>query len=77
MWNLKYGTDSPIHRTENSLRNTENRFVVRGREGSEMDGEFGVWWIQTVTFGMEGQWGTSVQHKELCVIGSFAVCNRN
>ena len=24
------------------------------------------WWMQTFTFGMDGQWGCSLQHRELC-----------
>ena len=28
---------------------------------------------QTVTFGINGQWGPTVQHRELYVIGSLAV----
>ena len=28
-------------------------------------------WMQTVTFGMAGQWGPPVQHRELCVTGSL------
>ena len=28
-------------------------------------------WMQTVMFGMDGQWGPTVQHRELCVIGSL------
>ena len=28
-------------------------------------------WIQTVIFGMGGQWGPTVQHRELCVTGSL------
>ena len=41
MWNLKYGTDEPIYRTER-LTNTENRLAVAKREGggSEMNREF-------------------------------------
>ena len=31
----------------------------------------GVWEMQTVIFGMDGQWDPTVQHRELCVIGSF------
>ena len=27
------------------------------------------WWIQTVTFEMDGQWGPTVQHRELYAIG--------
>ena len=29
------------------------------------------WWIQTVTFGIVGQWALTLQHKELCVTGSL------
>ena len=28
-------------------------------------------WMQTVIFGMHGQWGPTVQHKEMRVIGSL------
>ena len=27
--------------------------------------------MQTVTFGMDGQWDLTVQHREMCVIGSL------
>ena len=30
-------------------------------------------WMQTVIFGMNGQWGPTVQDRELCVIAHFAV----
>ena len=48
----------------------ESRFVVPG--GREWDGQ-AVWgfWMQTVVFGMDGQWGSTVQHRELCVTGSL------
>ena len=43
----------------------------RGR-GEEWDGwRVCGWWIQTVTFGTNGQWAPNVQHMELCVIGSL------
>ena len=44
----------------------------RGK-GREWDGWafWGVFWMQTVIFGMDGQWDPTVQHRELCVIGSF------
>ena len=29
------------------------------------------WWMQTLTFGMNGQWGLTLQHRELCVMGSL------
>ena len=40
--------------------------------GREWDGQ-AVWGLgmQTVTSGMDGQWGPTVQHRELCVIGSL------
>ena len=39
-----------------------------GREGNEQ----AVWgfWKQTVIFGMDGQWGPTVQSRKLCVIGA-------
>ena len=48
----------------------ENRFmVVRGREwdGWRVWG----WRMQPATFGMDEQWGPTVQHREMCVIGSL------
>ena len=33
-------------------------------------GDWG-WWMRTVIFAMDGQWGPTVQHRELCVIRSF------
>ena len=44
----------------------------RGRRG--MDGHLGVlvfFWMQTVVFGMDGQWGPTVQNREQCVIESL------
>ena len=42
-----------------------------GGEG-EWDGQgFEVWWMQTVTFGMDGPRGPTVQHRELSVIRSL------
>ena len=53
----------------------ERRLVVARGEGGgrrEWD-EWGVWnwWIQTVIFGMDGQWSPTIQYGELCVIGSL------
>lgn len=36
-----------------------------------MDGHFGVLGMQTVIFGMDGQWDPTVQHREMCVLGSL------
>ena len=58
---------------QEQITDMESSFVVaRGGEGREWNG-WGVWgwWIQTVTFGMDEQWAPTVQHRELCVIGSF------
>jgi len=30
-----------------------------------------VFWVQTVIFGMDGQWDPTVQHREMCVVGSL------
>ena len=50
-----------------------SRHVVPRRGwGREWDG-WGVqgFWIQIVIYGMDGQWGPTAQHGELCVIGSL------
>ena len=31
----------------------------------------GVFWMQTVIFGMDGEWDPTVQHREMCVIVSL------
>ena len=45
----------------------------RGGKGREREGW--VFWVflgmQTVTFGVDGQWDPIVQHREMCVIGSL------
>ena len=33
-------------------------------------GIWGVWGMQTVIFGMNGQWDPTLQHRVMCVIGS-------
>ena len=52
--------------------NMESRLVVARRRG-ERGGWMGVWgwWIQTVTFGMHGQWAPTIQHRELYMIESL------
>ena len=44
MWNLKYGTNDPIYRTERDPQTQRtDSWLSRGREEEEgMDGEFGV-----------------------------------
>ena len=75
MCNLKYGTDDPIYKTETNHGQREQTCGSRGGEGGwrEEIGGPAVWgfWMQTVVFGMDGQWGPTIQHRELCVIGSL------
>ena len=46
---------------------------VPGGKRRDWDGWafWGFWGIQTVIFGMDGQWDPTVQHREMCVIGSL------
>ena len=44
---------------------------VGGGEGVGWMGILGIWEMQTVLFGMNGQWDPTVQHREMCVIGSL------
>ena len=64
MWNLKYGTDDPMDRTETDSQTwrTDLRFP-RGREGEG----WGVWGskVQTIAFRVDKQGGPVVQHREL------------
>ena len=52
----------------------QNQIVAKksGLVGGGWDGQGG-WSFgrQTVTFGINGQWGPTVQHREMCVIGSL------
>ena len=50
----------------------ESRHLVPRREGREGD-EWMVYGfvMQTIIFGMDGQWGPTVQHRALCMIGSL------
>ena len=44
----------------------------RGKgEGVGWMGIWGVFWMQTLIFGMDGEWDPTVQHSEKCVIGSL------
>ena len=56
MWNLKYGTNIPIYRTETFI-NMENRLLVAKGEGggSGVDWEFGVSRCKLLTFRMDKQ----------------------
>ena len=64
IWNLKYGTDDPISKTETDHRQGEQPFDCQGWGSGRKWGGWGVWvwWIQSVTFGMDGQWGPTMWH---------------
>ena len=40
-------------------------------EGVRWMGILEVFGMQTVAFGMDGQWDPTLQHREMCVIGSL------
>ena len=69
IWNLKYGTDDPTYKTETDYDQGKQSCGSQGWDGH------GVWGLgmQTVTFGMDRQWCPTIQQRELCVIGHFAV----
>ena len=50
----------------------------KGREGrgSGVDGHSRGFWLQTVTFGMDGQGDPTVWHRETCMIRSLC-CTRD
>ena len=43
------------------------KYRRRGWDGWAVSG----FWMQTVILGMDGQWGSIVQHREMCLIGSL------
>ena len=63
--------DDPIYKTETDHGQREETCGSWGG-GAEWDGQ-AVWdfWMQIVIFGMDGQWEPTVQHREMCVIGSL------
>ena len=58
---------------QKQIKAKESRLVIarQGGEGTGMEGGVWGWWVQTVKFGMQGQWGPTVWHRELCVIRSL------
>ena len=61
MWNLNYDTNELIYETETDSQTQRAAIWLRGRNG------LGVWdWqIQTITYGIDIQQGSTVQHREL------------
>ena len=60
------------NKTETDHGQEEQTWGSRGKGvGVGRMGTFGVFLMQTVIFGEDGQWGPTVQHREMCVIGSL------
>ena len=64
MWNLKYGTNDPIHKTKTYHGHGEQTCGCQG-EGSGMDGEFGVGGCERLHLEWIKQLGPAVQQREL------------
>ena len=72
LWNLKYGTDDTIYKTETDPSQGEQTCDSQREGGKDWNGQaVQSFWMQNVIFGMDGQCGPTVQHRELCVIGSL------
>ena len=61
MWKLKYGTNEPMQKKRNELKEMENKLVDAKGEGwgSRIDWELGLV-DATITFRMDKQWGPTV-----------------
>ena len=60
----------------NKQNKKQKQIMAKSRlEVSEGEGEgvewMGIWGIQTVLSGKDGQWDPTAQHREMCVIGSL------
>ena len=66
MWNLKYAKMNLSTKQKETHRHREQTCGCHGGGGREWDG-WGVWgwYVQTIKFRMEKQWGASSQHREL------------
>ena len=67
----------PEKKTRNRSWPRRADLEVPGVKGREWDG-WAFWlffWMKNVTFGMDGQWDPTVQHRKLCMIGSLC-CTR-
>ena len=67
MWNLKYGTDDTIYKTEINHGQEEQTCSSWGEGRGSGNGQ-AVWvfFFDAVVLGMDGQWGPTVQHRN-CV----------
>ena len=71
MWNLKYGKNDPVYKTETGHSHGEQTCGCRGDGGgSGMDGEFGIGGCKWLDLEWMGIGGPTVWHRELCMTGS-------
>ena len=69
MENLKYGTNEPIYKAKTDHRHKGQTCSCQ-EEGVGWTGSLGLV-DANLTFGMDGQWDPTAQHRELCVLGSL------
>ena len=79
MWDLKYGTDILLKKKKNKKTPEADHGQGEQTWGSQVGSgrEWNGWtfavgdWMQTVIFGMDGQWDPTVQHREMSGTGSL------
>ena len=61
MWNLKCSTDDSMYKTETDYGHGKQTCGCQGAGGRKW-ARWAVWswWIQTVIFGMDGQWAPTL-----------------
>ena len=59
--------------TQKQITAKESRLIAPAGQVVQGVGQTGSlgFCMQTLTFGMDGKWGPTEQHRELCVIGSL------
>ena len=67
LWNLNYGRDDPIYKTE--IDHGQGEQMCESQEGGRR--EWNGWEVWSFCYIWNGQWGPTVQHRELCVTGSL------
>ena len=65
MWNLNYGTNECIYKTETDSDIEDRLVIIKGMGDGVGQLGFGGWYLQTITFRMDKQGGPAVQHRKL------------
>ena len=70
MWNLKNDANKLIYRTKETESQTLKTNLLLPKGKGQGRRWIGVWDcpIYTIVYGMDGHWGSAVQHRELCVL---------